>query len=198
MIKTKTLLLSLLASTLALAACTSETGVEQGRCVAFDPAAKTVTLIADTVRDDRSRTDYSGAVITYKLPVESSEMGPVPTVGGRLMVNVEKSNVLVFDPVGKKPKEIAVEFTEVEKNIERNNPKVAGKTFPVIDKEKQTVTIYSARQNTLTTFKPPQAALELPADVWVPGDEVRVVFRAADKTQATRVMNVSKTNIFRR
>ncbi|MDR3363281.1 MAG: DUF4881 domain-containing protein [Desulfovibrio sp.] len=196
--KTKTLLLSLLVSTLALAACTSDSGVEQGRCVAFDPAAKTMTLVADTVRDDRSRTDYSGAVITYKLPAESKEMGPAPTVGGRLMVDVEKSNVLVFDPVSKKPREIAVEFTSVEKNIDKTNPKVAGKTFPLIDKEKQTITIYSARLSTLTSFKPPQAAMELPAEVWTPGDEMRVAFKQTDKTRATRVMNVSKTNIFRR
>jgi hypothetical protein len=196
--KLRILLTSVLALSFALAACSSDSGVEQGRCVAFDPAAKTMTLVVDTIRDDRSKSDYSGAVITYKLPAQANEMGPVPTVGGRLMVNLEKSNVLIFDPAGKKVQELSVEFTNVEKNVGKDSPKVAGKTFPMIDKEKQTITVYSARLSTLTTFKPPLAAMELPASVWVPGDEMRVAFKQSDKTQATRVMNVSKTNIFRR
>jgi hypothetical protein len=196
--KTKTLLLSLLASTLALAACTSDSGVDQGRCVAFDPAAKTMTIVVDKVRDDRSRTDYSGAVVTYKLPVDPAEMGPAPTVGGRLMVDVENSSVLVFDLASKKPRLIPVKFAAVEKNIERNDPKVKDKKFPIVDKEKRNVTIYSARLKTLTTFTTSPEDMELPAETWIPGDEMRVVFMPSDKLQTTRVMNISKTNIFRR
>ena len=44
--KIRSLLLTLvLALSFALAACDFDGGVEQGRCVAFDPAAKTLTIV---------------------------------------------------------------------------------------------------------------------------------------------------------
>ena len=176
--KIRSLLLTLvLALSFALAACDFDGGVEQGRCVAFDPAAKTLTIVVD-VTHDQSAPHYSGDVHTFKLPAEARDMGPAPTVGGRLMIELEKSALLLYDPDSKSIKELPVQFTDVEKNISAKHPKVAGKTFPVVDKEKH--------------------ALDLPPYVWTAGDEMRIAYRNADKGQAIRIMNVSKTNIFQK
>ena len=65
--KIRSLLLTLvLALSFALAACDFDGGVEQGRCVAFDPAAKTLTIVVD-VTHDQSAPHYSGDVHTLSL-----------------------------------------------------------------------------------------------------------------------------------
>ena len=191
------LMLAMAFSVAMLTGCNFDGGVEQGRCVAYDANAKTLTIVVD-VTHDQFNPHYSGGTHTFKLPVESKDMGPVPAVGGRLMIDTAKNIVLVYDQNTSSVREVAVQFTDVEKNVSSDHPKVKGKTFPLIDKEQQTVTVYSGRQKSLLTFKIPADAQDLPAYVWTAGDEMRVAFRNAEKTQAIRVMNVSKTNIFKK
>lgn len=76
-------------------------------------------------------------------------------VGGRLMIDINKSVVLLYDQASKSVRELPVQFTDVEKNIGADHPKVAGKTFPVVDKEQSSVTVYSARLKALITFEVP-------------------------------------------
>ena len=189
------LLIMVLGLTTFLAACNFEGGVEQGRCVAFNPEAKTITIIVD-VTHDQFNPHYSGGAHTYKLPASPGEMGPTPVVGGRLMIDLAKNTVLIYDNNAKAAREIPVQFVDVEKNIQPKHPKVAGKTFPVVDKEQQTVTVYSSRLSALITFKVPASEIDLPVYAWTAGNEMRVAFRTSDKDQAIRIMNVSKTNIF--
>ncbi len=189
------LLILVLGLSTFLTACNFEGGVEQGRCVAFNPEAKTLTIVVD-VTHDQFNPHYSGGVHTFKLPTIAGEMGPLPEVGGRLMINLEKNTVLIFDPESKTVREIPVQFVDVEKNIRPRHPKVAGKTFPVVDKEQQTVTVYSNRLSALITFKVPAGDIDLPPYVWAAGNEMRIAFRNSDKNQAIRIMNVTRTNIF--
>lgn len=189
------LLIMVLGLTTFLAACNFEGGVEQGRCVAFNPEAKTMTIVVD-VTHDQFNPHYSGGAHTYKLPAAPGEMGPAPVVGGRLMIDLTKNTVLIYDNDTKTVREIPVQFVDVEKNIQPKHPKVAGKTFPVVDKEQQTVTVYSSRLSALITFKVPASEIDLPVYAWTAGNEMRVAFRTSDKDQAIRIMNVSKTNIF--
>lgn len=189
------LLIMVLGLTTFLAACNFEGGVEQGRCVAFNPEAKTMTIVVD-VTHDQFNPHYSGGAHTYKLPAAPGEMGPTPVVGGRLMIDLTKNTVLIYDNDAKTVREIPVQFVDVEKNIQPKHPKVAGKTFPVVDKEQQTVTVYSSRLSALITFKVPASEIDLPVYAWTAGNEMRVAFRTSDKDQAIRIMNVSKTNIF--
>lgn len=189
------LLIMVLGLTTFLAACNFEGGVEQGRCVAFNPEAKTMTIVVD-VTHDQFNPHYSGGAHTYKLPAAPGEMGPAPVVGGRLMIDLTKNTVLIYDNDAKTVREIPVQFVDVEKNIQPKHPKVAGKTFPVVDKEQQTVTVYSSRLSALITFKVPASEIDLPVYAWTAGNEMRVAFRTSDKDQAIRIMNVSKTNIF--
>ena len=189
------LLILVLGLTTFLAACNFEGGVEQGRCVAFNPEGKTITIVVD-VTHDQFNPHYSGGAHTYKLPASPGEMGPAPVVGGRLMIDLTKNTVLIYDNDAKTVREIPVQFVDVEKNIQPKHPKVAGKTFPIVDKEQQTVTVYSSRLSALITFKVPASEIDLPVYAWTAGNEMRVAFRTSDKDQAIRIMNVSKTNIF--
>ena len=189
------LLILVLGLTTFLAACNFEGGVEQGRCVAFNPEAKTITIVVD-VTHDQFNPHYSGGTHTYKLPAAPGEMGPAPVVGGRLMIDMAKNTVLIYDVNAKAVREIPVQFVDVEKNIQPKHPKVAGKTFPVVDKEQQTVTVYSSRLSALITFKVPASEIDLPVYAWTAGNEMRIAFRTSAKDQAIRIMNVSKTNIF--
>ena len=50
----------------------------------------------------------------------------------------------------------------------------------------------------MITFKIPAEAQDYPAYVWTAGDEMRIDYRNADKAQSMRIMNVSKTNIFKK
>lgn len=191
------LMLAMAFSVALLTGCNFDGGVEQGRCVAFDATAKTLTIVVD-VTHDQFNPHYSGGTHTFKLPVESKDMGPSPSVGGRLMIDLVKNTVLIYDQKTSSVRELAVQFTDVEKNVGSDHPKVKGKTFPIIDKDQQTVTVYSGRQKSLITFKIPAEAQDYPAYVWTSGDEMRIAYRNADKAQAMRIMNVTKTNIFKK
>ena len=191
------LMLAMAFSVALLTGCNFDGGVEQGRCVAFDATARTLTIVVD-VTHDQFNPHYSGGTHTFKLPVESKDMGPTPSVGGRLMIDLVKNTVLIYDQKTSSVRELAVQFTDVEKNVGSNHPKVKGKTFPIIDKDQQTVTVYSGRQKSLITFKIPAEAQDYPAYVWTAGDEMRIAYRNADKAQSMRIMNVSKTNIFKK
>ena len=191
------LMLAMAFSVALLTGCNFDGGVEQGRCVAFDANAKTLTIVVD-VTHDQFNPHYSGGTHTFKLPVESKDMGPSPSVGGRLMIDLVKNTVLIYDQKTNSVRELAVQFTDVEKNVGSDHPKVKGKTFPMIDKEQQTVTVYSGRQKALITFKVPAEAQDFAPNMWAAGDEMRIAFRNADKAQAMRIMNVSKTNIFKK
>ena len=191
------LMLAMAFSVALLTGCNFDGGVEQGRCVAFDATAKTLTIVVD-VAHDQFNPHYSGGTHTFKLPAESKDMGPTPSVGGRLMIDLVKNTVLIYDQKTNSVRELAVQFTDVEKNVGSDHPKVKGKTFPIIDKDQQTVTVYSGRQKSLITFKIPAEAQDYPAYVWTAGDEMRIAYRNADKAQAMRIMNVSKTNIFKK
>lgn len=194
MIKT----LSGLVLALALCACDFDGGTEQGRCVAYDAEKGTVKMVVDTTLDQLN-PHYSGKIDTFQLPTDPRDMGPAPVDGGRLMLEIDKNMVLYYDPADNKIKEMPGTYVDVEKNINAKHPKLNGKTFPIIDKEKGTVTMYSPRLQALVTFKPADpAALDLPVYTWRAGDEVRIAFRKDKPNVAIRFMNVTKTSIFSR
>ncbi len=66
----------------------------------------------------------------------------------------------------------------------------------MVDREKKTITIYSGRQKTYTVFSLPDEYFAYPDSTWDAGDEVRVYNKEAGKS--LRLMNISKTDIFRR
>ena len=71
-----------------------------------------------------------------------------------------------------------------------------GKKFPLVEKDKKAITIYSGRQKLLTTFSLPDEYFALPDDTWEAGDEVRVYYKEPGK--ALRFMNITRTDIFKK
>jgi hypothetical protein len=193
--------LSIALQLIFLFGCTEHGSVDQGRVVAYDKDKRIMVMIRDKKMDPQN-PDYTYLPpLTYVLPTDPLDTGPEPKAGGRMKLDAEKNQVVIFDQAAQNLKAIDVKFTEKKENVDRLNPlvydesKKAAKKFPVVDKEKKTVTLYSGRQNLFVTFIVPDEFIDLPEATWDSGDEVRVYFKEAGK--ALRFMNISKTDIFR-
>jgi hypothetical protein len=195
------LLLALLAL-IGLAGCSEYGKVDQGRVVAFDKQAGKVTLIRDKKAEPQN-PDYSGLpAVTYQIPADREEMGPEPKAGLRMKLDTQKSQIVLYDPQSQSFKTITFKIHDLQENVERDHPLVfntetkKAKTFPVVDKAKKTVTIYSARQKMLVTFSVPDEYMALPDSAWDAGDEVRVYYKEDGKS--LRFMNITRTDIFKK
>lgn len=185
-----------------LAGCVDYGKVDQGRTVAVDKDKKTVTIIRDKA-NDTNNPDYNYLpALTYTFPTQPAEMGPEPKAGLRMKLDVEKAQVVLYDPQKKAFVTVPIQIVDKQDGIDASHPLVfddaAGKAkaFPAVDKDKKTVTIYSGRQKMLVAFIPPEEYLGLPASAWDSGEEIRIYYKEDGK--ALRLMNVSKTNIFKR
>jgi len=178
-----------------LLGCGDTGKVDQGRVVAFDKAKWTVTIIRD--KGEPGKPDYSVLPpVTYSLPKNPSEMGPEPKAGMRMSLDTAKKVITIFDPSTQGFKKIDYTLIDQKENVEKTDPLVADKKFPVIDQAKKAITVYSGRQKILTTFTPPEEYFALPANTWDAGDEVRIYYK--EPGQARRFMNVTKTDIFKK
>jgi len=176
--------------------CAEGGKVDQGRVVAFDKDKKLVTLIRDK-KIDTLNPDYTYLPpLTYMLPEDPAETGPLPKAGGRMKLDAEKNQIIIFDAKAQKFK--AIDFKPVEKKtgVEKNDALVKGRKFPVVDKDKKTVTIYSVRQKILETVSLPDEYFALPDSTWDAGDEVRIYYKQDGK--ALRFMNITQTDIFKK
>jgi hypothetical protein len=170
--------------------------VDQGRVVAFDKAKGTVTLIRD-IKGDSKSPDYSHLPpIIYEIPKDPEEMGPEPKAGLRMKLDAKAKQIIIFDPASQNFKKIDYTLIDQKEAVDEDNPLVKGKKFPLVEKEKKAITLYSKRQKLLTTFSVPDEYFALPAGAWDAGDEVRIYFKEAGK--ARRLMNISKTDIFKK
>ncbi len=197
----KNLLLAAL-PVMLLAGCVDYGKVDQGRAVAVDKEKKTVTFIRDKANDSQ-KPDYTYLPpLTYSFPTDPAEMGAMPKAGLRMKIDAEKSQVILFDPKKQSFETLNIQIVDKQEGIDAKHPLVfdtatgAAKQFPTVDKDKKIVTIYSGRQKLLVSFIPPDEYLGLPAAAWDAGDEVRVYYKEDGK--ALRLMNVSKTNIFKK
>lgn len=194
--KIRTLLLTLVVmASFGLAGCNDFGQVDQGRTVGFDPATKTVTFVQD-VDHDQLNPNYSGSIVSFKLPVDPAEIGPLPKVGERVKLDLEKKCIILYNTQTKALETVPITIVDVQKDLGRNHPLVKGKAFPIIDKAKNSITEYSARQRSLVTFTVPESMIDLPPATWEAGDEVRLYYK--EKGQALRFMNISKTNIYKK
>lgn len=175
--------------------CGEQGKVDQGRVIAFDKAKETVTFIVD-VKHDPANPDYSGAPLTFALPKDPAERGEDPKFGKRMKLDTKTKEITIYDVAGKGFKKIPYTLIDEKDGVARDNPLVAGKKFPAVDKAKKTVTIYSGRQKMLVTFSLPDEYLALPDDTWEAGDEVRIYSKEPGK--AARFMNITRTDIFKK
>ena len=122
-----------------------------------------------------------------------------------MKLDADKGQVVIYDPKPVKTSRrstVKIVGQTARRSIAMDplvwdaNAKKATKPFPVVDKDKKIVTIYSGRQKLLVSFIPPEEYLSLPASAWDAGDEVRIYYKEDGK--ALRLMNVTKTNIFKK
>lgn len=176
--------------------CAEEGKVDQGRVVAFDKDKQLVTIIRDK-KIDTLNPDYSYLPpLSYTLPSDPMETGPLPKVGARMKLDAEKNQIVVFDAKAQNFKTIDFKPIEKKTGVEKDDALVKGKKFPVVDKQKKTVTIYSSRQKILETFGLSDEYFELPDSTWDAGDEVRIYYKQDGK--ALRFMNITQTDIFKK
>lgn len=198
---TKLLGLSLLA--FALVGCQEYSKVVQGRVVEYDKEKKVATIIKETSHDRKNPIYDALPPVVFKMPTVPIDMGPEPKAGGRIRLDAKKNEVVVYDPTNKNAFK-SIPFTPVEMldNIDRGHPLVVDpatgkpKSFPIINKEKKTVTVYSPRQKYYATIQVSEEALKLPEHTWVPGDEIRLTYK--EDGQAIRFMNITRTDIFKK
>lgn len=170
--------------------------VDQGRVVKYDNEKNTATIIKDTGKE-RGKPDYSVLPpVSYVLPKDPLEMGPEPRPGLRMKLDTKAREIVIFDPATENFKKIAYTLIDQKEGVERTDPLVEGKKFPMIDKDKKTVTIYSGRLKTLTTFSLPEEYFGLPTYTWDAGDEVRIYYKEPGK--ALRCMNITRTDIYKK
>jgi hypothetical protein len=193
------LIITLAVLTIALSGCNFGK-VDQGRTVQYDKEKKVVTIIRDT--GDEKNPKYEGPPVSYKMPDDPKEIGPEPKAGGRLNLDVAKQQITIFNPVSKKIETIPITIIDKKENVDKNDPLVFDvsqgkpKKFPVVDKDRKTITVYSSRQKLLVTFSLPDEYFNLPADTWDAGDVVRIYYKEEGK--AKRFMNVTKTDIYKK
>jgi hypothetical protein len=179
----------------ALFGCVQDGKVDQGRVVAFDADKRLVTIIRD-VKMDPIHPQYSHLPpIVYELPADPAETGPLPKAGRRLKLDADNNQIVLFDPATQNFKR--VDFTPIEKimNVTPDDARVKGKKFPIIDRDKKTMTIYSSRQRIYETVKVADEYLALPESTWEAGDEVRIYYKQDGKS--LRFMNLTQTDLFK-
>lgn len=182
---------------LALVMSCGELGkVDQGRVIAFDSAKGIVTLIQDK-KAEPGNPDYDTLPPhTYAVPTDPNEMGPEPKAGLRMKLDLDKKIIKIFDPGTKAFKDITFAVLDKKIGVAKDDPLVAGKKLPAVDKEKKTLTVYSGRQKLYAVLSLPEEDIDRPADTWEAGDEVRIYYKEPGK--ALRFMNISKTDIFKK
>ncbi len=182
--------------------CSEYGKVDQGRVIAYDKEKGEVTLIRDKANDSQ-KPDYSILPpFVYKVPANKHEMGPEPKFGLRMKLDVDKSEIHIYDPATNSFRTIRFTPVSVRRDVPKDDPEVfdkaekKAKKFPAIDAAKKTITIYSGRQKVLATFTVPDEDFVRPPYTWEAGDEVRIYYK--EEGVALRMMNVSKTDIFKK
>jgi len=173
--------------------CANLGKVEQGRAVAFDKQKGVVTLILDSVpKSDQPKYDVLPPV-EVKLPQDPGEIGALPEAGKLLLLDTKNRQLVFFDQGSAAIKTVSYTTIEQYDNVGKDDPRIAKTKFPVVDRQKKAITIYSRRKKILLKFTVADEYLVLPDDTWKSGDEVRYYYK--EPGQALRLMNVSKTDL---
>jgi Domain of unknown function (DUF4881) len=170
--------------------------VDQGRVIGYDKSKGTVTLIQDK-KGELGKPDYNTLPPhIYTVPADPHEMGAEPKAGYRMKLDMDKMFMTIYDPETKAFQDVAFKILEKKTGIAKDDPLVADKKLPAVDKEKKSVTIYSGRQKLYTVVAIPEELLNKPPETWDAGDEVRIYYKEPGK--ALRLMNITKTDIFKK
>jgi hypothetical protein len=113
-----------------------------------------------------------------------------------MKLDTENNQIIIFDPTRQNFQTIDYTVLDKKERIAIDNPLVFDtdnkkpKEFPIIDRERKMITVYSRRQRILTTFTPSEKYLDLPEYTWNAGDEVLVYYKEEGK--ALRLINITR------
>ncbi|MCW5977154.1 MAG: DUF4881 domain-containing protein [Bryobacteraceae bacterium] len=168
--------------------------VDQGQVVEYDAQAGAVTLIRDSNYQNPGRPRFDVLPpVKVRVPVNPKEMGPEPEAGRLLDIDIQQRKIVFYDASAGQLRTLEYTPVEVHERVSSNDPRVSGRAFPIVDREKSTVTLYSRRQRLLVTVRIAPEHLAQPHEVWKAGDEVRYYYK--EPGQALRMMNVTKTDL---
>lgn len=168
--------------------------VSQGRVIEFDRSKGLITIIQDSnyTASGQPRFDILPP-LTVRLPQNPAEMGPEPAAGKLIEVDAAGRRAVVFDAQAGVLRNVAVALLERQDNVAPDDRRVAGLEFPVIDRARRTVTVYSAARRQFLRLSVSEEHLILPPQSWKMGDDVRYYYK--DSGQALRLMNVTRTDL---
>lgn len=199
------MLLALLS--LSLTACGEFGEVIQGRVVAYDRTTTppTAWIIKDNGTDSRNPVYDVLPAIPFTIPTNPAEMGQEPDVGLRLRLDVDAKIITMYNPETKAFDRLPFELVAKHEGVDPRRrhalvfDSATGKerVFPVVNEDTQEITIFSRRQQMLTTIRlSPEDFAKYRAKDWNAGDEVRIYYR--EKGKSLRFMNVTKTDFTKR
>jgi hypothetical protein len=175
--------------------CSNYGKVDQGRVIAFDKETGLVTVIRDSTAIPNKPKYEVLPPITIKIPTDPDEMGPAPAAGKRLLFDTDNKKLVVFDAVAGNIKTITYTPLMEASNVAKDDPRIKGVQFPLVDRQNKAITIYSSRDKKLVKFTLTDEYFALPDDTWQAGDDIRYYYKQPG--QALRMMNVSKTDVMK-
>ncbi len=176
--------------------CSDFGKVEQGRVIAFDSQHGLVTVILDSAATTKKPKYDVLPPITVKIPADPEEMGPEPAAGKRLLFDTANKKLVFFDAIAGSIKTATYTPLMEATNVAKDDVRVKGFQFPLVDRKSKAITLYSSRDKKLVKFSLADEYFALPDDTWKAGDDVRYYYKQSG--QALRMMNVSMTDITKR
>ena len=176
---------------LFVAGCGASGKVNQGRVIEYNATQGVATLISDSNPSNPADPHYDVLPpVTIHIPDDPRQMGPVPEAGKLLRLDTKKCEAVVFDAATRSIHTITYTVLEERNDVFADDPRIAGRVFPVVDREGKTITVYSSEMRWLATFTVPERYLVLPDETWKRGDDIRYYYK--DPGKALRLMNVTK------
>jgi hypothetical protein len=175
--------------------CSDYGKVDQGRVIAFDKEKGLVTVIRDSAGTTNKPKYDLLPPVAIKVPADPDEMGPHPAAGKRMLFDTENKKVVVFDAIAGSIKTITYTPLVEVSNVAKDDARVKGVQFPLVDRPNKAITIYSSRDKKLVKFTVADEYFALPDDTWKAGDDVRYYYK--QEGQALRLMNISTTDVMK-
>lgn len=168
--------------------------VNQGRVIHFDREKGLVTFIEDSNYREPGKPRYDVLPpVTIRVPDDPAAMGPAPQAGKLMLLDTRNRTVVLFDTGAQTLKTVSYTLIGQRDNVFKDDARVAGAKFPIVDRVKKTITVYLAGQRQLVTFSVPEEYFALPDDTWKAGDEIRYYYK--DPGLALRLMNITRTEL---
>ncbi len=151
---------------------------------------------------DSGKNDYRLPAVVFSLPEGKAGLELKPKPGLRIRLNTRDNQIIVYNPQICKLETIYYTLIDQAENVDEGSPLVFDsllkkeRSFPVVDMEKRTITIYSRRQRIVTTFSLPENYFRLPEYTWAAGDEIRIYYTVEGRAQ--RLTRVNMAELYRK